>query len=75
LFRHVLDLAADASGLSRRTFPDRDFEEMTKIELGAHGAAIKKKINDLGRTLSPPWRRDEKQAATAAWLVLRGRPK
>jgi hypothetical protein len=75
LFRHVLDLAADANGVRRRTFPDRDFEEVTKIELGPQSAGIKKKLNDLGRTLSPPWRTDEKQAATAAWLVLHGRPK
>jgi hypothetical protein len=75
LFRRVLDLAADANGLSHRTFPDRDFEEVTKIELGAHSSIIKKKLNDLGRTLPPPWRTDEKQAATAAWLVLHGRRK
>ncbi len=75
LFRHVLDLAADANSLSRRTFPDRDFEEVTKIELGAQSSSIKKNLNELGRTLSPPWRTDEKQAATAAWLVLHGRRK
>jgi len=75
LFRRVLDLAADANGLIRRTFPDRDFEEVTKIELGAQSSIIKKKLNDLGRTLAPPWRTDEKQAATAAWLVLHSHPK
>src|SRR6266436_356312 len=75
LFRRVLDLAADANGLSRRTFPDRDFEEVTKIELGAQSATLKRKLDELGRTLSPPWRTDEKQAATAAWLVLHGQRK
>src|SRR6267154_5402087 len=69
LFRRVLDLAADASSLRRRTFPDRDFDGLTKIELGAQSATLKKKLNGLGRTISPPWRTDEKQAATAAWLV------
>jgi hypothetical protein len=75
LFRRVLDLAADANGLSKRTFSDREFDEHTKIELGVQSATLKKKLNDLGRTISPPWRTDEKQAATAAWLVLHGRPK
>ena len=70
LFRNVLDLAADANGLKKRTFPDRDFEEITKIELGAQSATVKRRLNELGRTLVPPWRTDEKQAATAAWLVL-----
>src|SRR5258708_6660787 len=62
LFRHVLDLAADANGLIRRTFPDRDFEEVTKIELDAQSACIKKKLNDRGRTLAPPCRQGEQQA-------------
>ena len=75
LFRRVLDLAADANGLKKRTFPDRDFEEVTKIELGAQSATLKRRLTELGRTLSPPWRTDEKQAATAAWLVLHGHPK
>ncbi|HMG72937.1 MAG TPA: hypothetical protein VK582_05505 [Pyrinomonadaceae bacterium] len=72
LFRRVLDLAADANGLKRRTFPDREFAELAANELGS---GIKQKLNDLGRTLPPPWRTDEKQAATAAWLVLHDRRK
>ena len=72
LFRRVLDLAADANGMKRRTFPDREFAELAASELGP---GIRQKLNDLGRTLPPPWRTDEKQAATAAWLVLHGRRK
>jgi hypothetical protein len=70
LFRRVLDLAADANGIRRRTFSDREFEELAKTELGAQHTTVKAKLNDLGRSLAPPWRTDEKQAATAAWLVL-----
>lgn len=69
-FRRVLDLAADANGLRRRTFSDREFDELAMTELGAQHAVVKGKLNDLGRSLAPPWRADEKQAATAAWLVL-----
>jgi len=72
LFRRVLDLAADANGLKRRTFPDREFAELAAIELSP---GIKQKLNDLGRTLPAPWRAEEKQAATAAWLVLHARRK
>jgi hypothetical protein len=70
LFRRVLDLAADANGLKRRTFSDRELDQIAATELGAESANVKRKLNDLGRTLDPPWRADEKQAATAAWLVL-----
>jgi hypothetical protein len=75
LFRRVLDLAADANSLTRQTFPDRDFDGLTRIELGAQSGIFKKMINDLGRKIDPPCRTDEKQAATAAWLVLHRRRK
>jgi hypothetical protein len=69
LFRRVLDDAADANGLKRRTFSDRDLDK-TVAELGPASSALKRRLNDLGRTLAPPWRADEKQATTAAWLAL-----
>jgi hypothetical protein len=70
LFRRVLDEAADANGLKRRTFSDRDLDKTSAAELGPASNALKRRLNDLGRTLPPPWRADEKQAATAAWLAL-----
>ncbi len=70
LFRRVLDLAAEANGLKWQTFPDRAFDEAATAKIGARSAIIRRKVNDLGRDLAPPWRADEKQAATAAWLVL-----
>lgn len=75
LFRRVLDLAADASGLKRRTFPDRELEQIATTELGLQSAVLKRKLNDLGRLLDAPWRAGEKQAATAAWLLLPARRK
>ncbi len=70
LFRRVLDLAAEANGLQWRTFSDRQFDQLTRAELGSSAATVKQRIDRLGRDLAPPWRLDEKQAATAAWLVL-----
>ncbi len=75
LFRHVLDLAAEANGLKWRAFVDRQFDEITSAELGSQCATVKRKMNDMGRGLAPPWRADEKQAATAAWLVLHRVPR
>jgi hypothetical protein len=70
LFRRVLDAAADANKLKRRTFWDPELDQIAAPELGADSAAVKRKLNNLGRTVAPPWRADEKLAATAAWLVL-----
>ena len=70
LFRQVLDLAADANALKRRTFSDRELDQTAATELGAEAEGVKRKLNNLRHTVAPPWRADEKQAATAAWLVL-----
>src|SRR4051812_8675114 len=70
LFRHVLQTAAEANGLSWRAFSDRDF---TRREFGSQPVALHQKIKELGRTVSPPWRTYEKEAAMAAWLVLHGK--
>src|SRR3977135_639886 len=75
LFRRVLDLAADRNGLKERTFADRELDQIAANELGPDSAGVKGKLNDLRRSVPPPWRGDEKQAATAAWLVLHGRRK
>jgi len=75
LFRRVLDLAADANGLPKRVFADRELDHLVMNELGAESAAVKRRVNDLGRTVAAPWRADEKQAAVAAWLVLHSRAK
>jgi hypothetical protein len=70
LFRRVLDLAAEANGLKWRTFADKQFDQIAAAELGPKAATVKKSLSEMGRVVSPPWRADEKQAATAAWLVL-----
>src|ERR1051326_1295666 len=59
-----------AEGMPGETFPDREFDAIAKERLGRQLDSVKRKVSDLGRTVGPPWRADEKQAATAAWLVL-----
>jgi hypothetical protein len=71
LFRRVLELAAETHGLRTRSFPDRELEKMATSELKLSPGAIKQVLSDLGRSLDPPWRADEKQAALAAWLMLK----
>jgi hypothetical protein len=71
LFRRVLELAADTHGLPTRSFPDRELEKIAASELGLSPAAIKQALGNLGQSLDPPWRADEKQAALAAWLMLK----
>ncbi|HEY8204297.1 MAG TPA: hypothetical protein VIF81_06190 [Pyrinomonadaceae bacterium] len=70
LFRQVLNLAAEANGLKWQIFPDKEFERIATEELGSKAPRIAHQINELGRTVERPWRAEEKQATTAAWLVL-----
>ncbi|HEY3105105.1 MAG TPA: hypothetical protein VGJ69_16100, partial [Pyrinomonadaceae bacterium] len=73
LFRQVLNLAAEANGLKWQVFPDKEFERIAKGKLGSKAPRIAYQMNELGRTVERPWRADEKQAATAAWLILHHR--
>ena len=68
LFRRVLDLAAEANGLQWRAFSD----ETLTAGAGRRSAWLKRKIDELRTRVAAPWRAEEKQAATAAWLVLHG---
>ncbi|MGZ8845214.1 MAG: hypothetical protein ACXW3C_02010 [Pyrinomonadaceae bacterium] len=70
LFRSVLERAARASGVTSRTFSDRELDGIAASELGVQSAVLKRRLNELGKPLTPPWRTDEKQAAVAAWLLL-----
>jgi hypothetical protein len=70
LFRQVLNRAAEAHGLKSQTFPDKQLDGIATAELGSQAASVRRKIAELGRSIDPPWRADEKAAALAAWLVL-----
>ena len=56
LFRRVLEQAAETLAIPCIGFSDRDLD--TSI------------ARSLGRIAGPPWRADERLAATAAWLAL-----
>ncbi len=62
LFRRVLEVAAERNGLPHRTFAEKS--------LAGEAGDITALLKDLGRKAGPPWRADERAAATAAWMVL-----
>lgn len=71
LFRSVLELAATANKVKSRSFSDRELEGIAALELEFQSSVLKRRLNELGKPLAPPWRGDEKQAAVAAWLMLK----
>ena len=70
IFRRVLETAADASGLAKHTFNERDIEALAAARLEFSVARLNGHLSNLGRPLGPPWRTDHRIAATAAWLTL-----
>jgi hypothetical protein len=60
LFRRVLEVAAAANGVKHQTFSDRSINDPSLAD----------EMRALGRAAGPPWRADERAAATAAWRVL-----
>ncbi len=70
LFRQVLESAAKANGLAKRSFIEKGLDELVASELKCTAATLKSRIMQLGRSAGPPWRADQRIAAMAAWLTL-----
>jgi hypothetical protein len=70
LFRQVLEFAAKANKLAYHTFSERDVQTQAATELGFTVAKLTNYLTSLGRSTGPPWRSDQRVAATAAWLTL-----
>src|SRR5262245_19649698 len=65
LFREALARAADECGLRLVAVPEK--------RLNAHaGNALAARIATLGKTVGPPWAKDQKEAALAALIALEG---
>jgi hypothetical protein len=72
LFRQVLESAAKANGLAKRVFTERGLEAQAASTLQCTIAKLNASLTSLGRSAGPPWRAEQRVAATAAWLALRG---
>jgi hypothetical protein len=73
LFRDALAHAVEACGLRPVPLPEKALEARACEELAARPPALAAALAELGRAAGPPWGRDQKDAALAAWVALRGR--
>jgi hypothetical protein len=69
-FRDGIRRANVACGLAVTDIREREIMSRAVAELGLRLEIIQKRTLELGRTIGPPWRQDEKLAALAGWLVL-----
>jgi hypothetical protein len=70
LFRDALAAAAANLGLPVLRVKERDLLDRCATRLCIAAGDAERRLADLGRTLGPPWRQDEKLATLAAWLAL-----
>ena len=75
LFRDALARAAGACGLRVVGILEKQLEAHAERALAARAAGVRKTIASLGKTVGPPWGRDQKDASLAAMIALQGQSK
>ncbi len=71
LFREVILAAAERYGMPSAVWRERDLAATARTALQLPDAQIQQMLNS-GSTTCKPWRAEQKRAALAAWLVIRG---
>ncbi len=74
LYRRVLVEACAACDLPSRGVPGRDLYAHAAAALDRDEEELRARLAALGRAAGPPWARDEKECALAAWVALAARP-
>jgi hypothetical protein len=75
LFRDALARAAGACGLRLVGILEKQLDEHAERALTSSMNSVRKTIASLGRSVGPPWGRDQKDATLAAMIALHGRSK
>jgi hypothetical protein len=69
-FREVFSKACESLDLPVTGFRERDIDESVRAAFGKMAGGVQLQISTLGRSLGPPWTRDQKMATLAASMVL-----
>jgi hypothetical protein len=69
-FREAIRHASEACRLPVTGIREREIHSAGAAEFGLPLETIQRRVLELGRSIGPPWRQDEKLAALAGWLTL-----
>jgi len=72
LFRDALARAAGACGLRFLGIPEKQLVEQAERVLATSVNSLRKTIASLGKSMGPPWGKDQKDASLAAMIALQG---
>lgn len=75
LFRDALARAARACGLRLLPVPEKQLDEHAERALATSVNSLRKTVALLGKSVGPPWGKDQKDAALAAMIALQGKMK
>jgi hypothetical protein len=73
LFRDALTRAAGSCDLRLVRVPEKQLDENAERALGASMNSLRKTVASLGKSVGPPWGKDQKDAALAAMIALQGK--
>ena len=75
LFRDALVRATKACGLRLLKIPEKQLDEHAERALATSVNSLLKSSASLGKSVGPPWGKDQKDAALAAMIALQGQMK
>lgn len=74
-FREGVRRACQRLEISVTEIRERDLDEQAKTTFGNAANRLRRRISSLGRSTGPPWTKDHKAAALAAFIILAGEQK
>jgi hypothetical protein len=74
LFPDALERAATACGLKLVAIPEKGLDERAEKSLGKPMSVLMREIEALGKSVGPPWGKDQKSATLAAMITLKECP-
>ncbi len=69
-FRSAVRNACARLKISVKAIRERELEERVKTAFGNSANRAQREIATVGRSIGPPWTKDHKTAALAAWIAL-----
>ena len=69
-FRSVLQRSCDSCGLPFVGVKEKELVSRATNGIRISAAELDRRISEIGKSIGPPWRQDEKLCAIAGWLVL-----
>jgi hypothetical protein len=69
-FRNAVRKACERLKISVSATSERELDEQAKNAFGNEAARVQRMISSLGSSIGPPWTKDHKTAALAAFMIL-----